>query len=125
MKLSVLLFSFATAWHSVYGQDQSTFLRGSDVDVAMAKESGPTPSLCATILTVEGLSLNRTGEDSYIACQTLDGKQYRVAGVPNHVFEGNKNGEMCPITLILLFCQLIDLTDLHIYPNTSPQKCIH
>lgn len=58
--------------------------------MAMAKESGPTPSLCATILTVEGLSLNRTGEDSYIACQTLDGKQYRVAGVPNHVFEGNK-----------------------------------
>ncbi|KAL3811578.1 hypothetical protein ACHAXA_006863 [Cyclostephanos tholiformis] len=90
MKLSVLLFSFATAWHSVYGQDQSTFLRGSDVDAAMAKESGPTSSLCATILTVEGLSLNRTGEDSYIVCQTLNGKQYRVTGVPNHVFEGNK-----------------------------------
>ena len=33
--------------------------------------------------------------------------------------------EMCPTTLILLFCQLIDLTDLCIYPNTSPQKCIH
>ena len=27
--------------------------------------------------------------------------------------------EMCPITLILLFCQLIDLTNLRIYPNTS------
>ena len=56
----------------------------------MVEESGPTPSLCAIILIVDGLSLNRTGEESYIACQTLDGKQYRVNGVPYHAFEGNK-----------------------------------
>jgi hypothetical protein len=82
MKLIVFVFPLATVWHSVYGEETSTFLRGSDVEAAMAEESGPTPSLCATILIVDGLSLNRTVEDSYIACQTLDGKQYRVTRVP-------------------------------------------
>ncbi len=56
----------------------------------MAEESGPRPSLCATILIVDGLSLNQTREDSYIACRTLDGKQYRVTSLPYHAFEGNK-----------------------------------
>ena len=77
-------------WHSIHGKEQSTFLRGSDVEAVMAEESGSMPSMCATTLIVEGFSLNRTKRESYIACQTLDGKQYRVTGVSYSSFEAKK-----------------------------------
>ena len=38
MKLSVAYFAFASVWHSVLGQEQSTFLRGSDSETAEADE---------------------------------------------------------------------------------------
>jgi hypothetical protein len=39
MKLSVFVFAFASVWHSVHGQEQvSTFLCGSDAEVAMSDE---------------------------------------------------------------------------------------
>jgi len=38
MKLSVAYFAFASVWHSVLGQQQSTFLRGSDSETAVAEE---------------------------------------------------------------------------------------
>ena len=37
MKLSVAYFAFASVWHSVLGQEQSTFLRGSDSESAVAE----------------------------------------------------------------------------------------
>ena len=37
MKLSVAYFAFASLWHSVLGQEQSTFLRGSDSEMAVAE----------------------------------------------------------------------------------------
>ena len=37
MKLSVAYFTFASVWHSVLGQEQSTFLRGSDSETAVAE----------------------------------------------------------------------------------------
>jgi hypothetical protein len=37
MKLSVAYFTFASMWHFVLGQEQSTFLRGSDSEVALAE----------------------------------------------------------------------------------------
>jgi len=37
MKLSVAYFAFASVWHSVLGQEQSTFLRGSDSETAVAE----------------------------------------------------------------------------------------
>ena len=37
MKLSVAYFAFASVWHSVLGQEQSIFLRGSDSEKAVAE----------------------------------------------------------------------------------------
>ena len=37
MKLSVAYFAFASLWHSVLGQEQSIFLRGSDSEMAVAE----------------------------------------------------------------------------------------
>jgi len=38
MKLSVSFFAFASVWHSVHGQEQSTFLRGRGAEVEAAVE---------------------------------------------------------------------------------------
>lgn len=42
MKLRVAYFAFASVWHSVLGQEQSTFLRGSGVEGAVAEEDKRT-----------------------------------------------------------------------------------
>jgi hypothetical protein len=38
MKISVFFFAFASVWHSVHGQEQSTFLRGRGAEVEAAVE---------------------------------------------------------------------------------------
>ena len=38
MKLSVAYFAFASMWHSVLGQEESTFLRGSGAEGTVAEE---------------------------------------------------------------------------------------
>ncbi len=43
MKLRVTYFAFASVWHSVLGQEQSTFLRGSGVEGAVAEEDKRAP----------------------------------------------------------------------------------
>lgn len=54
-----------------------------------------TSSTCINILIVagsfvSGSSLNRTINESYLACETLDGKQYRVNGIPDHVLKAKE-----------------------------------
>ena len=53
-------------------------------------EKNATSSTCINILIVAGSSFNRTIPESYLACETLDGKQYRVNGIPDHVMKAEE-----------------------------------
>jgi hypothetical protein len=45
MKSSVFFFAFAFAWHSVHGREyELSFLRGSNIEGAMAKDAKPATS---------------------------------------------------------------------------------
>ena len=49
------------------------------------------PFTCVKILIVAGLSsYNQTFKDSYLACETVDGKHYRVTGIPNYAMTSKK-----------------------------------
>ena len=60
----------------------------------LALKKPATSSTCINILTVAGSSLNRTINESYIACETLDGKQYRVNGIPDHIIKAEEKSVM-------------------------------
>ncbi len=83
----------------------------------------PTTDLWALPITPAAININGTNNTSQqllaspISASTL---VHPLVGI-DHV---DHKREMCQITLILLFCQLMDLTNLRIYPKTSPKKCI-
>ena len=49
-----------------------------------------TSSTCVNTVVVVGSSFNQTVPSSYLACETWNGKQYRVTGIPDHVIDDNE-----------------------------------
>jgi hypothetical protein len=112
MKSSVFFFAFAFAWHSVHGQEyKSSFLLGSDIEAAMAKDAKPatsggdspfherhlhrlptTNSTCATTSVVRVMHPQNKTSTVLLTCDTANGKHYFVHGVPDHVIQANKKG---------------------------------